>query len=75
MTIAEQMESKLKQAFSVEDDTERAKQVALSMVIFVRDVTGMTRIQNGMDIFFNDGSTLRIQDTKLTVLSKQIETD
>lgn len=75
MTIAEQMESKLKKAFSVEDDTERAKQVALSMVIFVRDVTGMTRIQNGMDIFFNDGSTLRIQDTKLTVLSKQIETD
>lgn len=75
MTIAEQMDSKLKQAFSVEDDTERAKQVALSMVIFVRDVTGMTRIQNGMDIFFNDGSTLRIQDTKLTVLSKQIETD
>lgn len=75
MKIAEQMDSKLKQAFSAEDDTERAKQVALSMVIFVRDVTGMTRIQNGMDIFFNDGSTLRIQYTKLTVLSKQSETD
>ena len=75
MTIAEQMESKLKQAFSVEDDTERAREVTNSMIVFVQDVAGVACIQNGMDVFFNDGSTLRIQDTKLTVLSKQSETD
>lgn len=75
MTIAEQMESKLKQSFSVEDDTERAKQVTLSMLVFVRDVTGITRIQDGIDVHLEDDSILRVQGTKLTVLSEQSETN
>ena len=75
MTIAEQMENKLKQAFSVEDDHERSKLVTLSIVFFFRDVTGITRVQNGIDLHCNDGSILRIQDAKLTVLSQKIETD
>ena len=75
MTIAEQMQSNLEKAFSVEDDNERSKLVTISMVFYFRDVTGLTRVQNGIDLHCNDGSILRIQDAKLTVLSEQSETD
>lgn len=67
MTIAEELESKLKHAFSAEDDQQRLREVTLCMVLCVRDVTGITRVQNGMLIHFADGSAVRVSENILEV--------